>query len=327
MKRFFFWFLRSPLVRLIVALTFIIVAVILQGVALYGIRKALKLESTGGRDPVAELLSIATVLFAYWAYVRLVERRPVTELGLKGAGPEFGKGSLLGTLLFSATIGVIALAGGYRVAGVNGLWALWIPFVMSISAGFVEEVITRGVIFRIVEDGMGSWFALILSSAFFGFAHTLNPGATVFSSVAIAIEAGLLLGLAFMYTRRLWFPMGLHFAWNFAQGGLFGVPISGLAVDGLLRGELSGSPRLTGGSFGPEASFVAVIICPLAAVTLGYLAVRMGHTVGPFWTRRGKPTADVILTELPPPLDRPGDDAGPSAEPTGAEQTGLSELS
>src|SRR5664280_2574587 len=132
----------------------------------------------------------------------------------------------------------------------------------AVLAGIMEEILFRGLLFRLSSKIVGTWGALIFTAGLFGLAHTLNPGATIGSSVAIALEAGVLLGAAYAATQRLWVPIGLHAGWNFTEGSLFGMTLSGNNMGvGLLRGSLSGPRILTGGEFGPEASIVAVLVC------------------------------------------------------------------
>ncbi len=144
----------------------------------------------------------------------------------------------------------------------------------------------RAIVFRIVEESLGTWTALALSASLFGFLHAFNPGATATSTAAIALEAGILLAAAFLFTRRLWMAIGLHAGWNFTEGGLFGASVSGGAAHGLLRSRFSGAPLLSGGAFGPEASIVAVLVCLTAGILLLARARRRGHFVQPFWRRR-----------------------------------------
>src|SRR5439155_20567927 len=105
-------------------------------------------------------------------------------------------------------IGILWLLGCYQVTGINGGSALIMNISISLLSGFVEEVIFRGVIFRILEEWLGTWLALVMSALFFGFAHIANPNATIISAAAIALEAGLLLAAAYLVTRRLWFAIG-----------------------------------------------------------------------------------------------------------------------
>jgi len=118
----------------------------------------------------------------------------------------------------------------------------------------------------------------------FGAAHLANPNATVFAAAAIALEAGLMLGGSYLLTRRLWLPIGIHAAWNFTQGWVFSVPVSGGdAPLGLLITRRIGPDWLTGGDFGLEASAVAMVLATLAGVLLLVLTQRRGRFVAPMW--------------------------------------------
>src|SRR5947209_368056 len=123
----------------------------------------------------------------------------------------------------------------------------------AIFPAISEEMIFRGILFRWIEEFGGSWAALLLTSAFFGAVHLANPNATPLAAIGIAFEAGVMLGGAYMLTRSLWLAMGLHAAWNFAQGEIYDIPVSGTPVHGLVTARLSGPPLLTGNGFGLEA--------------------------------------------------------------------------
>jgi membrane protease YdiL (CAAX protease family) len=232
------------------------------------------------------LLLTGVVLGAYCLYVRWVERRVVIELSRKRSILEFASGLALGALLFSVTIGILAAAGVYRVTGSNG----WQPMLAGIPGfilfGVLEEVIMRGILFRIVEQALGSWIALGISAAIFGALHLLNPGATLLNALAISVEGGILLAAAYMLTRRLWLCIGVHIAWNFTQGGIFSVVVSGGASKGLLQARMVGPDWLTGGGFGAEASVVAWAVCATAGIALLVLAAKKGHIVRPIWSDR-----------------------------------------
>ena len=138
----------------------------------------------------------------------------------------------------------------------------------AVLAGILEELLFRGYLFRLSSRIVGTWGALIFTSALFGLAHLGNKGATLSSGIAIMLEAGVLLGSAYVVTQRLWFPIGLHIAWNFTEGSVFGMQVSGNSTaSGLMRGSLTGSNLLTGGAFGPEASIVAVLVCLAVAMS------------------------------------------------------------
>src|SRR6185312_21790 len=123
-------------------------------------------------------------------------------------------------------------------------------FGFMAAAAVTEELLFRGVLFRIVEERFGTWVALTSTGVVFGAQHLSNAHATVWGAIAIALEAGGMLAAAYAATRNLWVPIGLHFAWNFAEGGIFGTDVSGQSgAGGLLHGELSGPAPLTGGEF------------------------------------------------------------------------------
>lgn len=227
------------------------------------------------------LISGGVALLAYYVYVTRVESRTPTEIGFDGVIAETGRGLFFGASLFTLTVGSLWVLGNYEVLGYNGLSGVGLTLGAAISAGVVEEILFRALLFRIFEGWLGSWMALGISALFFGFAHAFNPGATFFSSLAIALEAGILLAAAYMYTKRVWLAIGLHIAWNFVQGGIFGVAVSGVARQGILEATTSGSPLISGGDFGAEASVFAVLFCVGLAL---YLLTRSKVTfVPPPW--------------------------------------------
>ena len=237
---------------------------------------------------VAVVLMVALALAVYWAFVRYVENRPVSELAFAGAGRSFGLGLIIGFCLYAATILVLYLLGYYQVMGLNPLTVL-LPIVpMAISSAFLEELIHRGVLFRVIEEYLGSWIALIVTSAIFGARHLGNPDATVLGAVFVALEAGVLLAAAYILTRRLWVPIGLHLSWNFAEAGIFSGDVSGVQMPpGLLRSVVEGPALMTGGRFGVEASLVAFLICAAAGLVILAMAVRGTRITPPPWARHG----------------------------------------
>jgi membrane protease YdiL (CAAX protease family) len=228
---------------------------------------------------VGALLLTAVVLSAYAAYVRMVEKRAVTELSGPHALRELGAGLLLGALLVSLTIGVLAALGVYRITGYNGWTAALASVPGFVLAVALEEVVFRAILFRILNQWLGTWIALVLSAAVFGLLHLLNPGATVLNAASVMMEAGILLAAAYLLTRRLWLCMGIHFAWNFAQGGIFSSAVSGGVTQGLLQAKLVGAAWLSGGAFGAEASVVALLTCTTAGLLLLRAAAGAGNIV------------------------------------------------
>lgn len=238
----------------------------------------------------AVVVGWAAVGFAvYLAFVRLVERRPVTELGLPGMGRQLGVGVLIGAGLYTACILILMVAGIYRIDGLNPISAMLTAIPLALSSGIFEELLFRGALFRIVEEWLGSWISLAVSSLVFGLVHLINPNATLMGAIFISAEAGILLAAAYMLTRRLWMSMGFHMAWNYTQTGLFSGAVSGNDTDpGLIKPVINGPVLLTGGDFGVESSVIAFLLCTATGILLLMMAVRRGHVVPPFWRRGGR---------------------------------------
>jgi hypothetical protein len=270
-----FWkIVQFPITRIVLAFVFI-------GAAQIGVAALSNEDSLSGANVA---ISVIAVCLVYALFVWLIERRAPSELSLRWLH-ELAVGTLFGLVLFSVIIGLLWLLGVYRVVGVNPWLVMFSALWIGLVPGFIEEIIFRGVLYRIIEESLGTWIALFSTSLFFGFAHAANPNATLFSSVAIALEAGLMLGITYTLTKRLWVPIGIHFAWNWAQGGIYGVNVSGISIDGWLKSQLVGPELISGGGFGAEASIVAVAICLLAFALFLVMTIRRGHWVQPFWLK------------------------------------------
>ncbi len=267
--------LRPPLARLGIALAFV-VPVLFAQIAVWGLRRQLGTVATA----VLSML-IATVLgwAAYRSYARIFERRGLAEFAVRGGGRELFAGVALGVGAFSVSIAVLALLGAYHVVGAGEPLAVVLALLSAIAAGTIEEIVFRGVVFRLLEEWRGTWTALAISSLFFGGVHLVNPHATILGAIGVVFEGGILLAGAYVLTRRLWLPIGIHAGWNFAEGGIFGVPTSGAPTTGIVRGEIVGPEWLSGGVFGPEGSIVAVAVCVVLGTVLLVGAVRRGRFV------------------------------------------------
>ncbi len=239
----------------------------------------------------ASLFSIAGCAAMCAVYARIsavVERRGVYELEIRRFFPDMSAGWLFGGGAMALSVVVMWMAGVYRVESVSLHWQgivhdLFLFAVVAVG----EELAFRGILLRMVEERWGTVVALVFSSLLFGFMHYTNDGGTVWSSIAIAItaiEAG-----SFLYARTLWMPIGAHWAWNFIQGNIFGIAVSGNDMgESLLHPSITGPEVLTGGAFGAEASVITVVIATGIAAWLIWAAYRRGNFI-PFrcpWKRK-----------------------------------------
>jgi uncharacterized protein len=231
-------------------------------------------------------------LLTVFVVTLLIERRNPATIGLnvRRLVIDWLKGAGVGTAYLCASVGILAMLGGYRITGVVFAGqALAGGLLLHILVGVFEETLFRGMLFRFLEEGFGSWIALAITASFFGMSHLSNPHATVWSAIAITLEAGVSIGAAYMATRSLWFAMGLHTAWNFLQGTIFGVAVSGngAPTDSLLQPRMQGNPWLTGGAFGIEASVIAVVLGLGVGSAFLVHAVRQRRIMRGLWWRGG----------------------------------------
>ncbi|MFE9823809.1 CPBP family intramembrane glutamic endopeptidase [Streptomyces sp. NPDC005791] len=247
---------------------------------------------------VLGLLTSVLAVFVYGWVVRKTEHRPSTEVARKGAGSAVGRGMLIGVAMFGAVVTNIYVNAHYEINGLGSVTgALGLVGFMA-AAAVTEELLFRGVLFRIIEEYTGTWIALTLTAVVFGASHLLNPNASLWGALAIAIEAGGMLAAAYAATRTLWLPIGLHFGWNFAAAGIFSTEVSGNDTpQGLLDSVTSGPTWVTGGDFGPEGSVYAVLFGALATIGFMWLAHKRGNLV----PRRRADRADraAATTTLP----------------------------
>jgi membrane protease YdiL (CAAX protease family) len=220
---------------------------------------------------------------------RLLERRQLTDIlweFSRRQGKPLVWGLLAGLgeglLVFGCMMafGVVRPAWGLSAVPTKtvGMALGWI-FASSIVGPVVEEVLNRGYWFQSIKRGWGVAVATIVTSLLFGGLHLLNPNAEILGAVNIALSA-ITWVLGMLWFRSLWFPIGWHAAWNFAQFFVVGLPNSGISVNSmglegttLLVSELSGSHWLTGGDFGMEASAIRT-------------AILIGAIVGMLWLKK-----------------------------------------
>lgn len=227
------------------------------------------------------IAGVAITLALYVLAVRYGEKRRPAELALAPLPIELAAGLAVGAALMAATLGAL-WAGGWVAIQPQPV-TRWLPALREmIQSGVLEELLLRAVAFRLLWRAFGVWWALALSAALFGGLHLGNPNATPFAALCIALEAGILLAAFYVLTGRIWASIGVHAAWNFTQGWVFGAAVSG-SPGGFSGGPLATQPVagvpaiLSGGAFGPEASLPALLICTGAGAGVLWLARRRGR--------------------------------------------------
>jgi membrane protease YdiL (CAAX protease family) len=212
--------------------------------------------------PGLTVVAAAIILGLYALFVRWMERHWPADLPLGKLVPHTLLGILVGFIIMVLVVSTIVAMGDatvtWRGFSVEKQFSV---FMMFLAVAVGEEMIFRGVIFRWIDERWNTWVALLISAILFGWMHISNDNATWWSSLAIAVEAGLLLGAAYKWSGSLWVPIGIHWAWNYTQGNIFGLAVSGSkAGETMLTTIVNGPDIITGGAFGPEASIISVIL-------------------------------------------------------------------
>lgn len=262
-------------------LTRIVVGVVVCAFALLGTNSVLRFVLGSDADilrVVRWLLSTSVLLTTYHFLFRYYEGRDITELSRIGLARESLIGLATGALSIALIIVVLYFLGYYAVLSTNRASSLLLPLLSLITLSVFEELIFRGIIYRITEESLGTNLALILSALLFGLAHLPNEHANAISVVSAA-SGGLLAGLLFSMTKRLWLPIFFHAGWNWAQVSL-GVAFSGIEdLPGFVQSRLDGPELITGGAFGPENSILTIGLVLTLSVVAYYLAWKRGYVV------------------------------------------------
>ena len=224
-----------------------------------------------------DLLSLLITLFSFvfisllvFFRVKVIEKRSLSSIGFNKNNwlKKYSLGFLIGLSMMSIIV-LILLPFGYitieknpiQPVGVSAIASVLVILFGWIIQGATEEIVTRGWLLNVLSTKYNIGVGLLISSTLFGLMHLTNPNVNYIAVINI-ILVGLFYGLYVIKTNDLWAVCGMHSAWNFAQGNIFGFKVSGLdvSVGSLIDLNLVGSDFVTGGIFGPEAGITATFI-------------------------------------------------------------------
>jgi len=219
--------------------------------------------------------------FAFFLRVLDYNQSPLhAALGLPfdlSAGRQWFTGFGLGSLLIAANVVIVACFGSFQWhfhLAPRMLLRFAAVAALLLAGALMEELSFRGYPFQKLTEAFGAFWAVVFLSALFGAVHLWNPDAQGLVSWAFlnTLVVGLLFALARIRTGSLWFSFGLHFGWNFFQGAVFGLPVSGISTfSSVISSKANGSPALTGSAYGPEASATCTIVLVVALPLLWWL--------------------------------------------------------
>jgi uncharacterized protein len=208
-------------------------------------------------------LSLVCAVAATLFMTTIVERKPISTFGIslhKGWARDFLVGIIIAAAMLVITVIASMALGTIDIQRGSGATAAAIltTAALLIQAAAFEEVVFRGYPMQVLMRGIGVWPAALLMSALFGLVHANNPNASAVGIINTVL-AGILLSAAFLKTRSLWFPYGIHLAWNAGIGMVLGFSLSGLNIASLWTTTVTGPDLLVGGGYGPEGGIVGTI--------------------------------------------------------------------
>lgn len=233
------------------------------------------LESMVEDNPIELLLinyipiSLITLLVMWLVHVVLFKRQEsLLGFNKKGAFVEFGYGWIMGSVLIILGFIILVAFDQIDIIGTDAKWILIGGFLlMFLIQSFSEEILFRSYLIPTIENRLGTWAALIISSLGFMALHLGNSGISFIGCLDLTV-GGFLMGLLFVKFRNVWAPTGLHVSWNYIQSTLLGFEVSGVKTYSWLSLNEKGNDLLTGGEFGYEGSIFSVIFLVLSVLFL-----------------------------------------------------------
>ena len=221
---------------------------------------------------VFSLIGTAGIVALFYKYV---DQKQLLSIG-------FTKGSILKDIVWGIALGMVLITGGFLILTTTGQISIStvqfnardfiFSFLLFVCVAISEELFSRGYFLTNLMASMNKYLALGISALLFCLLHIANSNVTFLSMTNIFL-AGILLGLPFIYTRQLWFPIALHFSWNFFQGPVFGYSVSGTKTSAIFITKYSEANIWNGGEFGFEGSIVSTFFL-VAAIAIVYFLFR-----------------------------------------------------
>ena len=210
---------------------------------------------------VFEYSGLVIVIILIWLFMKFIDKQPLIEIGFQTQGrlKEINYGILFGLFImafafvFLSTIGEIVFLS-YSL----DFNQILLSIALFIGVSFFEEIIFRGYMLKNLLESFNPFVALLISSLFFSLIHASNPNVTSLGLCNIFL-AGIFLGVSYVFTKNLWFPIALHFSWNFFQA-MFGFKVSGLDSYSIIEFMIPDNNMINGGEFGFESSILSIIV-------------------------------------------------------------------
>lgn len=224
-------------------------------------------------ESIIYLFEITAMLFLFY----FLYKRPLHQMGFVRNHwlTQLLLGGLYGILAIGAVVLILVISGNAAIKDFqpDRILSLGIisGFLKYICVGFCEEILCRGYMMTALKTTRSQWLVLLCPAVLFGLLHILNPNVTLFS-IANIVLVGIIFGYLMIKTGRIWASVGLHITWNFFQGNIFGIAVSGSGSgqQALMETVFTGNDWITGGAFGAEGGAVCTVILLLLLAYVHY---------------------------------------------------------
>lgn len=278
--------IQFPLTRIVLSLLFIAPISVINNLLAINIIETLPQPYSTILQNITSVIYFFLFLYAYRLYTKYIEKREAYEISRDNSLKEIGFGFLISSLMVAVIVILLTILSFYRIDDFNDESIIINAFILFGMGAFVQELLVRGILFRIVEEILGSWITIIVVTSTFGLIHIFNENATPFTIVSLIIS-DILYCAAFIYTKRIWMVWGLHFGWNFFQDGIFGMPNSGISnLPSWINSSVNGPEWITGGSWGIEASLFSILLSIILGIVILKKAWDKELFVSPYWKRK-----------------------------------------
>jgi len=223
---------------------------------------------------ISTIISAVCLILTIFFALKLFDKKKMKHIGFTSIKRNYSDllyGLLFGWLSITFVFVFLLFSGNITLVGsfTNPNFSLEIltGLIMFIFVGINEEMFARGYCMTVLKQTESKWVPVIVSSVIFSLMHSLNPNVSLLGFVNIFL-VGILFALMFYKTGNLWMPIGYHITWNYFQGNIYGLPVSGMSTSGIYRSEIVNNNILNGGQFGPEAGLAVTILLAFSIVLI-----------------------------------------------------------
>ncbi|MCB7482135.1 CPBP family intramembrane glutamic endopeptidase [Christiangramia sediminis] len=233
----------------------------------------IEIEKTPAQRLIIQLFTFLGTILIVWLYLKYIDREKFIEIGLrfKNNMKSFWTGFAIGALIILSGFGILQILGEINIQNINfDFNQILISITIFVLVSLTEEILYRGYVLRNLMYSFNKYIALFISAVLFSLMHGFNPNIDIIGSTNIFL-AGILLGITYIHTKNLLFPIALHFSWNFFQT-ILGFNVSGQNTYSVLKLSIPEKNILNGGAFGFEGSILSLvaILITIAAISMHY---------------------------------------------------------